>query len=153
MRVEVDQSGRVERLNTATVVAASNGTAQAVIMLAGAKQRLIRKLRKTLIPSRDVPVLIFAVLVFTLLQRLSPSPTVVIIDEEYTGKEDIIEETLTKLLKRSGKRLPVIRFSRIGRHSNAHQAAWKVHRQKGRSRGFKIAETDILKLWEIKSRP
>lgn len=55
------------------------------------------------------------------------------IDEEYTGKNEIIEETLTKLYLRSRrKRIPDIRFVRIGKQSPAHALAWKVHRSKGR---------------------
>ncbi len=67
MRIQVDQSGKVERLNTKTVVGGNNNENQVVVISAGAKQQLIQKLRKTLIPARDLPAILFAVLVYLLL--------------------------------------------------------------------------------------
>jgi len=47
-------------------------------------------------------------------------------DEEYTGKNEVIKETLEKLLlKRNGdKWTPTIRFAQIGKHLSASLSAF-----------------------------
>lgn len=148
MRIEIDQSGRVEQLDTKTVVAGSNDEQHSISLTAGIKRRLKRHLRKTLFPTRDFPVILFSLLIYLLLQRFKHRPTLIEVDEEYSGKEDIIEETITKLFKLRRQRTPIIRFIRIGKHSNAHRVAWKAHRQRKSPEGSAITETEILNYWK-----
>jgi len=56
-------------------------------------------LRKTFFPSHDLWAIIFAVVIFILTDGLG-NGIVLKIDEEYTGKEEVIREILEKLLKR-----------------------------------------------------
>jgi len=53
------------------------------------------------------------------------------IDEEYTGKEHIIQTTLERLFLRDGSPAPHLIFVRVGKHSPAHKLAWTAHRNKG----------------------
>ena len=88
-------------------------------------------------------------LVFILVDNLATLPDTIIVDEEYTGKEDIIGESLRKLLvdKSRVKWQGQIRFKQIGKMSFAHKLAWKIHRAKKRPTDVKkILEDDILKL-------
>jgi len=149
MTVEIDQSGKFEQLNTHTVIACANGKSSAIWISASVKRTLIQKLRKSLIPRKDLVSILFAVLIFVLLEDLDDLPGVLIIDEEYTGKNKIIEESLRKLLAdKSRKRWQgQIRFKQVGKLSSAHKLAWKVHRAKKRPIDVKkILEDDILQL-------
>lgn len=149
MTVEVDQSGRIEDLSTGTAIAFSNGIHDAIFVNAGTKRKLIVKLRRTsFIPAKDLPAIIFSVVLFILITDYSID--VLKIDEEYTGKNEIIEETIKKLFLRSRKkRIPYVRFVRIGKQSPAHKLAWEVHRLKGRLRHAKrVSEKKILKYVE-----
>lgn len=155
MAVEVDQSGRVEDLSTGTAIAFSNGESASVFISAGAKRRLIVFLRRnSLIPTKDLPAVIFSILVYPLMAEYRIE--VLKIDEEYTGKNLIIEETIKKLYARHRiKRIPDVRFVRIGKQAAAHKLAWKVHRSKGRLAGVrKILEKEILGkiLWKGKEK-
>ena len=146
MAVEVDQSGRVEDLSTGTAVAFSNDESGAVFVSAGVKRRLIVYLRKkSLIPVKDVPAVFFSILLFVLIEKRKIS--ILNIDEEYTGKNAIIVETIEKLFVRERiKRVPNVRFMRIGKLSPAHVLAWRIHRSKGRSTlARKVSEQEILK--------
>lgn len=146
MAVEIDQSGRVEDLGTGTAIAFSNGKSAALFISAGVKRRLIVYLRRnSFIPAKDLPAVIFSVLIYMLIAEFRIE--VLKIDEEYTGKNLIIEETLRKLFVRHRvKKIQDIRFVRIGKQSPAHIFAWRVHRSKGRLRKTKKAsEKDILK--------
>lgn len=104
-------------------------------------------MRTTLIPQKEIYPILLAILIFLLTHSLDEKMSLVI-DEEYTGKNEIIKETLEKLLlQRFGKKWQgTIRFSRIGKHSPAHKLAWKIHRQKLRTGIKKITEEEILKL-------
>lgn len=148
MKIQVDQSGKVEQLDTKTAVAGSNVETHTISLAAGVKQRLKRHLLKSIFPTHDIPVIIFSVLIYLLIQQFKHQPTVIEIDEEYSGKSDLIEEILLKLYSRDRKRAPDIRFSRIGKHSSAHRAAWKAHRQKKDSKNIIVTENKILKFWK-----
>ncbi len=146
MTVEIDQSGRVEDLSTGTAVAFANEANGAIFVSAGIKRRLIIYLRRhSLIPARDLPAVLFGVLLFILIR--DHQATALKIDEEYTGKNVVIEEILKKLFVRQRtKRIPTIRFVRIGKRSSAHLLAWRVHRSKGKLlKVRRITEKEILK--------
>lgn len=147
MVVEIDQSGKLEQLDTGTAIAFANGESGAIWIAAKIKRGATNLLRKTLIPTSDLRAILFAILTYILVEKL-PKDIVLKIDEEYTGKERVIAETLEKLLVRKltknwrGK----IRFEQIGKHSPAHRLAWSIHRQKNkqRVRGIKLEEISRL---------
>lgn len=146
MTVEIDQSGRVEDLSTGTAIAFANGESGAVFVNAGTKRKLIIRLRRnSFIPAKDLPAIIFSVVLFVLIADYNVD--VLKVDEEYTGKNEILEETLKKLFLRSRlKRIPDVRFVRIGKLAAAHKLAWRVHRSKGRLPETKrVSEKEILK--------
>lgn len=137
MKVEIDQSGRVEDLSTGTAVAYANSENGALFVSAGVKRKIIINLRKqSFIPSKDLPAALFAVFIFILIKDSRVS--ILKIDEEYTGKNSVIGETLQKLfILHRVKSVPEIRFARIGKRSRAHILAWRVHKTKGRYQGVK----------------
>ncbi|MBI3443590.1 hypothetical protein HY008_02880 [Candidatus Woesebacteria bacterium] len=147
MAIEIDQSGKLEQLDTDTVLACANDTSRVVYIKAGTKRKIVTYLRKSLIPRKDLYPIVFALAVFILIQPVKQTMTLKI-DEEYTGKEEIIKETLEKLIKRHMERKGqgMITFGRIGKHASAHQLAWRVHRTKQRSEVKRITEDQLLKL-------
>jgi len=149
MRVEIDQSGKFEQLNTHTVIACANGKEQTIFLSAAVKRRLTQKLRKTLVPRKDVIAVVFGVLVFILLEKLDRFPDVIVIDEEYTGKEAVIRESLRKLIlyKTKGRWKGSIRFKRVGKSSPAHRLAWKVYRAKRSIDTKRVSEKEVLRWW------
>lgn len=146
VKIEIDQSGKIEQLDTHTVIAGSNGEQRAIFISAGEKRKIIQRLRKSLIPSKDLLPILFSVLIFLLLKKFGRLPTVIIIDEEYTGKDKIISESLKKLLSHKKKEQKMeIKFGLIGKSSPAHSLAWSIHRRK-RSLGIRISSEEILNL-------
>lgn len=149
MKVEIDQSGKIEHLDTPTIVALSNDDAKALIIKASVKRRLLQQLFSGLTSKNDIIPLVFAVAVFLLID-VSHINTVIIIDEEYTGKDALIAQALTKLLNRKfgNKWRGSIRFSRIGKRSSAHRLAWELHRKKRKQSKLRhLTEQEILKLF------
>lgn len=147
MVVEIDQSGKLEQLDTGTAVAYANGKSGAIWITAKTKRNTINLFRKTLIPTKDSLAIFFAILIYVLIEKLSKE-TLLKIDEEYTGKDKIISETLEKLLGRNSARAwkGRIRFTRIGKHSPAHKLCWTIHRSKNRQKVRTIKLEEISRL-------
>lgn len=150
-RFEIDQSGKIEQLDTYTVVAGANEETRAVWLSAGVKRKLIQRLRKSCIPQKDLLPILFAVLCFLLLKTLPQLPNVIVIDEEYTVKESMIKEILLKLLNRQtrGKWQGGIGFKMIGHGSPAHRLAWSLHRLKKSNKTRVISENEVLSLLKL----
>ena len=146
MRVEIDQSGKLEQLNTPTIVAYANGKSGATRLTAAAKRRILHQLRRSLVPEKEVEAIWFAVVIFLLVKDL-PQTATLVIDQEYTGKEKIVEQSLTKLLQQqsSGRWRGSIRFQRIGKHSPAHRLAWRARRGLSNIEVTKLSEDEVLK--------
>lgn len=147
MTIEIDQSGKLEQLDTDTIIAFSNAKNGANYLKAGTKRKVIQALRTTLIPKKELYPILFAILVFLLVGPLKEKTSTIILDEEYTGKNDIVKETLEKLLVKQFKEKwqGIIRVSQIGKHSPAHILAWETHRQKSRLGIRRITEEEIIK--------
>lgn len=147
MNIEIDQSGKLEQLDTDTIISFSNDKNGIIYIKAGTKRKVIQRLRTTLIPRKELYPILFAILIFLLINSLNEQFNI-IIDEEYTGKDEVIKETLNKLLLKrfKDKWQVLIGFSQIGKHSPAHILAWKTHRQKSRVGIKRITEEQIMKL-------
>lgn len=151
MRVEIDQSGKLEHLDTDTVVSYSNGKSEAVRISTVVKRSLTKYLKQSLILPNLIKPTVFAICVFLLIENL-PSGTVLEIDEEYTGKDLVITSILEKLLQRRWKNKwrGEIRFRRIGKSSPAHELAWTAHRFPRKYPLRKLNLKEVLKFFELK---
>ncbi|OGC92369.1 hypothetical protein A3D85_00295 [Candidatus Amesbacteria bacterium RIFCSPHIGHO2_02_FULL_47_9] len=143
MVVEVDQSGRLEHLDTDTVIAFANGESGAVLIKVSVKRQIVQSLKRTIIPHDQLMPLLFAVVVSLLVKGLNRQ-MILEIDEEYTGKNKFIEQALIKML---GARWEgEVRFRLIGKESPAHKLAWEVHRSDLKKRGVrKLKLEEIMK--------
>lgn len=149
MKAEIDQSGKIEHLSTRTVIAVANHIKRAVMIPSVEKIKLVKIFRKSVLAGNDYIYVIFASLIFILIKDIK-TISILIIDEEYSGQEKFISETLNKLyLKHKIKNKPEFRFGRIGKKSPAHDLAIYTYRKK---RGFvpkKVKANEILKLWRF----
>jgi hypothetical protein len=125
MKIEVDQSGKIEQTSWPTVVAFSNGTTGAVYIPAKEKRLILENLR-TDGKQRYFPVLVFAAVVLLLIRKHSLQSTHMVIDDEYTGKQSVITDFITKHERITG----TISFGRIGKKSRAHHYAITMYRLK-----------------------
>lgn len=142
--MEVDQSGKVEQLNTGTAVAFSNGERRGLFISTREKRLVVSYLKRSPSYAGNFGPIFFAVLVYLLIRN--EKFTSVLIDEEYTGKEEIIERVITRCW-RSSRKIPLVQFGLVGRLAPVHIFVWKIHRAKGRDlRGRKITAKEILRL-------
>ena len=146
MSVEIDQSGKVEQLDTNTIVALANDFSSAIFISASSKRRLFLRLRSSKVPRNILYPQIFAILIFLALKGLRTFPSILFIDEEYTGKDKIIRDLLLKLIKKArAKWSGEIRFKLVGKQSASHKLAWGLHNKTLKTKYLKTNEIETLK--------
>src|SRR3989338_3122611 len=125
MKVEIDQSGKIEDTSKHTVLAFSNTTNRCVLITAKEKRRLQEKFRLLGKPRLFVDAT-FAVTLYLLVKPILKSYPVLIVDVEYPGHTLVISEMFATLT-------PVevsLRWERIGKQSKTHDIAYKSYRKK-----------------------
>ena len=131
MQAEVDQSGRIDQTDRATVLAMANGMQYSIRIPALVKRECLQILRRRRSGKdpRSLYVLIFATVLYLLLKEHISQLGKVIVDTELPGHEAKIKEHTLNLFRRSGTPADpeAIIFQRIGKKSPAHNLAWRVY--------------------------
>ena len=125
--IEVDQSGRTDRLSEDTAVAFSNGIQCSVLITAAVKRICYHELRARHVRKKLAGVRLFAAALVILLRDHSKELELVCIDQEYPGWEGEISRHLLRHLPQL--RSDQICFVQIGKKSPAHDLAWRTWRR------------------------
>ena len=135
MRIEIDQSGKIEKTNKITVVAYSNNKSGSILISGKDKQKIQSFYRKKGQP-KIFRYKLFALLIFVLIKNFIKSSDSIIIDREYLGYEKLIKNFLLEIAQKKGLKLNKenIKFHLIGKKSRAHAKAFSA---------FKTRMTDI----------
>lgn len=123
-KYQIDQSGKIEQTERNTVIACINGQ-QVTILLKSGEKRKLQKVFKAANMQKFFPFVTFAALVAILLHKLQ-SKNKVVIDREYFGHEDFIEERIETFITQAGSKIPQISFGHVGKLSKAHQLGYRV---------------------------
>jgi len=126
MSLEIDQSGRIEETQRATVIAIANTSHSFAISIPAKAKRNLKKYFRLLKKPRMFPVKVFAVSVAIAIHKSKFKPTVLVIDKEYPGHEITIAETINKLTKGNID----VRYKLIGKKSPAHIRAYYTYKKK-----------------------
>lgn len=122
---EIDQSGKIEQTERQTVIACTNGTRITILLKKGEKRKL-QKIFKAMDMYKFFSYLIFTALLALLIKELKPKHKIVI-DKEYVGHENLIEEKVKVYLEQLGETYsPRIEFGHVGKLSAAHNLAYAV---------------------------
>ncbi len=132
MHIEVDQSGRIEQTNTDTILALSNRMQRAVRIPAKVKREAIQILREEGVAPETYYLKIFCAGLFVLLKPVLGKAREILIDREYTSKDQTIKLFLLQMAKkeRVGLRKATIVVGKIKHKSPAHDLAWSLRRKK-----------------------
>ena len=130
MRIEVDQSGKIEQTNRDTALAFSNEISYAVLIPAGVKREAINLLRATGRRGKTLYISLFAAALYQLLKDHLDKVDIIVIDVEYEGNEQDVKLTLLNLIWQRHPTYPAtnITFRRIGKRSAAHKKALATYR-------------------------
>lgn len=127
MKIEVDQSGKIEQLNKDSVIAFSNKTQYSVLIPKEVKQETF-KLYKGKV--KDLRYRLFCIGIYYCLKDYAKEKELITICCEYIGKENLIKSFLLGYLRKDYPMIDpkIIRFGKIGKESNAHAVAIDVFR-------------------------
>lgn len=146
MRVEIDQSWKIEYTNKQTVLADSQGNG--VVLSAKSKRYLQDVFRKAGRPRMFVYE-VFAALVTFLIQlaEREGQHNLYVVDKEYPGWSDEIKGMIFKFSRKLDLKLELeqIRFAEVGKGSRAHDNAYLTF--KGSRRATKTIQLEeVLRL-------
>lgn len=143
MIIEIDQSNKIEETNKNTIIGMSNGKAFAVLIKGRAKRKLKEEFRKAgkqnLFKFRVFIAGVVLMIKYSGLKGISE----VVIDEEYTGKDNMLRSMFLEMWKRYFEKAPIVRVDNIGRKSGAHAAAYLA--MKGRNKVDREIKYEELK--------
>jgi len=124
--IEIDQSGKIEQTNQATILALSNGQRFSVIISAKTKRRLQQDFRYRGKPRLFVLRTFAACLTLLLRHAQINNTQVITIDEEYSGNDIVLKKMISEMWDRTPNicERPSLLFKRIGKHSPAHSLAY-----------------------------
>ena len=143
MKIEIDQSGKIENTHKPTVIGFSNTKNKTIIIFATEKQKLLRYFRK--IGKQKVFIyIVFATLICLLLKN-EKNIDQIIIDKEYPGQEALIKNYLLSFFRKTGRDIDKgsISFRQIGKKSKAHQIVYQSYQHKRSD--AKVTAKDVLK--------
>ncbi|TSC91468.1 MAG: Uncharacterized protein CEN92_267 [Candidatus Berkelbacteria bacterium Licking1014_96] len=131
MKIEIDQSGRIEDTSKLSVIAYSNNHQKSLLITARDKKAIQLVFRKIGQPKLFVFKL-FAVAIFVLIKNNLKKIDQIIIDREYTGYESLIKKLLFETVERNNKKIEtdIVHFHSIGKKSKAHTVALKCYQIK-----------------------
>ena len=143
MRIEVDMSGKIEQTDMDTVVAFSNNHQYAVLLPKELKRRLIDRYRK----EKQIILKLFVICVYYTLRDYLHQIELIIIDNEYDGKQNYIKSFLLDYIRKDYKDFDknLIRIAHITKKSKAHEVAANVKRGFAKPQKT-LSEKDIEKL-------
>src|SRR3989338_2473508 len=125
---QVEQSGKIEQTNKITIIAFSNGKHGSVKLKASDK-RYLQDIYRQAGKSKSFTLQVFSALLYLLFEKFRLEKTMVLIDKEYPGHEALIRSYLVQLAAKRGKiklAPEELRFSLVGKGSNAHGVASKA---------------------------
>lgn len=146
MSAEIDQSGKIENTSVDTVIGLANKIHRSVLLPAREKRKLQTLFRqKKRHPS--FPYRVFAALISITIQDSLSSLPELVIDTEYTGKDDLIKFYLIGYIKKFRRHspLPDITFRSIGRKSPAHILAINTYRKHSKP-NYKISAAEVARI-------
>jgi hypothetical protein len=147
MRVEVDQSGKMEVLKVDTALAFSDGIAASILIPAAVKREVYKRLKARGARHKKIVARMFAASLFLLLEDHLEDITAVVVDVEYEGWNAVIRGLLLAHIQRVAPRIhkDQITFGYVGKKSPAHKMALVVFRRTCEP-GKKITARELLAL-------
>jgi len=146
MRIEIDQSGKIENTSKNTVVSFSNGKFKSIFISARDKREIQDFFRRIGKPKMFI-YRTFAILIFLLIKNNLKEIDEIIIDKEYPGKSSLIRNFILRETREINPRFSEenIEFQRIGKKSRAHFLAYGVAIEK-RVPDIKVGAKEIFRI-------
>ncbi|MEK7170828.1 MAG: hypothetical protein AAB774_00790 [Patescibacteria group bacterium] len=148
MKIEIDQSGKLERTSIPTAVGISNGLS-VTLFISSTEKKVIQRHFRNIKKPKLFSILTFSVLITLGLALLKKKKfSEIVIDREYPGYENIVCEQVKFFCSLRGIEIENIYVKEVGRKSNSHWAALGAYRDKKQATEMKAK--DIIE--ELKNK-
>lgn len=149
MRIEIDQSVRIDNTQKDTILAFSNRINKSVRIPVKVKRKCLKILRDRGIAPKNIYLKLFAAGLFILIRNHINQISTLVIDTEFSDRQSqqFIKMTLFKKLQSTDSRIMLddITFRRIGKESEAHKKAYNTHKGKVIA-DYKVKTKELLEL-------
>lgn len=127
MQLEVDQSGKIELLSQDTIIACSNDRQYSIKIPKKIKQYIHYNYKSKI---KQLNYKLFSIGVYCCIENFLKNSQLIIIDDEYHGKNNLVKSILISYIKRKYKSFDekLIKIALITRNSNAHHVAIETFR-------------------------
>lgn len=144
MKIEIDQSWKIEKTNKTTVLAFSNSK-NGVVILKSKEKKLVQKYFREIGKPRLFTHLCFAALIFILIKNKISNGDQIFIDKEYPGYDKFINQKIHEFIQ-EGTNYKNINFytANIGKKSNAHIIAIETFNLKDKSKVRNVTAKEII---------
>ena len=145
MRIEIDQSGKIEQTSIITVIGYSNDSSKTISISATEKVKLQKWFRAHGNPTLFV-IKTFCALLYILVKPLLKKQQDLYIDKEYPGYEKLIKNQISLFAKADRVDIDAhyLHFTLVGRGSNAHKVAVVAHRKK--KANIRVVANEVIDL-------
>lgn len=144
MKIEIDQSGKIEDTAKPTIIAFCNHKTFSIKVTSKTKRQIFEIFRQRG-KTRLFIYRTFGVLIFLLIKNYLSTISAITIDTEYPGHEKLIKEIVLELIRKFNLNEPEITFKRIGNRPKVHYAAYNVFSGK-KEEDKKVDLNEILPL-------
>ena len=126
MRIEINQSNKVEQTNKDTIIGVSNKKSFTILISRKIKRKLQEEFRKQGKPRLFTYRTFVAGIVLAFKYGQIKNVSQIIIDQEYCGKERILKGMFLEMWSRFFTEAPEVSFEKIGKKSNVHGVCYKA---------------------------
>lgn len=150
MKIEIDQSGKVEYTSNPTVLAFSNSKS-GVLIIKTEEKRIVQRFFRKMGEPRLFAYLCFAAGIFILIKDKLNNRDSIVIDREYPGYEKLIVNKVKEFIKENTNLKEIhVTVDQIGKKSKAHILAYSFSRKKRYDLSVKrILAKDIIRIIKV----
>ena len=144
MRIEVDQSGKIEMLSQDTIIACSNDNQYSIKIPKKIKQGIYYNYKNKI---SQLKYKLFCIGIYYCIERFLTKTKLIIIDDEYRGRNNLVKSVLISYIGKEYENFDekLIKFSLITKNSKAHHVAIETFREEHRPNDV-LAEKQIWRL-------
>ena len=148
MRIEINQSNKIEHTSKDTVIGLSNGSSYTILINRKIKRQLQEEFRKQGKPRLFVYRTFIAGVILLFKYAQIKNLSQIMIDEEYYGKDKMLKSMFLEMWSRFFREIPEISFEKIGKKSKVHNVCYLV--MKGRNKADKVIGFEELRRLALK---
>lgn len=148
MRIEIDQSNKIEQTSKDTIIGLANGKSFSIVIKRNVKRKLQEEFRKQGKPKLFYYRTFMAGVALLIKYAQLGDVSEIIIDREYSGKETMFKSMFFEMAGQYFKKIPDVRFEEIGRRSRAHIISYEA--MKGKNKPNKMIVYNEIKRLALK---